>query len=67
MDAGFTSLGSWGPVKETLPYFTSIGLIPDYYVFMVAKRWWEKLPEETRQVVAEVAREAGRETDDHAV
>ena len=60
VDAGFTSLGSWGPVKETLPYFTSIGLIPDYYVFMVAKRWWDKLPSETREVVAAVAKEAGR-------
>jgi len=55
VDAGFTSLSSWGPVKETLPYFTSIGMIPDYYVFMVAKRWWNNLDSKTRDTVNKVA------------
>ena len=55
VDAGFTSLSSWGKVKETLPYFTSIGMIPDYYVFMVAKRWWNKLDPKTRYTVEKTA------------
>ena len=60
VDAGFTSLSSWGKVKETLPYFTSIGMIPDYYVFMVAKSWWEKLDADTRKTVQMTAEEAAR-------
>ncbi len=60
VDAGFTSLSSWGKVKETLPYFTSIGMVPDYYVFLVAKRWWEKLDAKTRETVARIATEAAR-------
>lgn len=60
VDAGFTSLSSWGPVKETLPYFTSIGMVPDYYVFLVAKKWWEKLDPQNRDTIARVAREAAK-------
>lgn len=58
VDAGFTSLGSWGPVKETVPYFTCIGLVPDYYIFYVAKPWWDSLPAGTQNTVREVARQA---------
>lgn len=60
VDAGFTSLSSWGKVKETLPYFTSIGMIPDYYVFLVAKRWWDKLDPDTRKIVEMTAVEAAQ-------
>lgn len=55
VDAGFTSLSSWGKVKETLPYFTSIGMVPDYYVFLVAKRWWNNLDSKMRDTVQKVA------------
>jgi len=58
VDAGFTSLSSWSKVKEVLPYFSCVGIVPDYYIFLVAKRWWNGLPETTRKVVAEVADEA---------
>jgi TRAP-type C4-dicarboxylate transport system substrate-binding protein len=58
VDAGFTSLSSWEKVKETLPFFTSIGMVPDYYIFLVAKHWWNKLDDPTRRIVSEVAKEA---------
>ena len=58
VDAGFASLSSWEKVKETLPFFTSVGMIPDYYLFLVAKRWWSKLDDNTRRIVGEVAKEA---------
>ena len=58
MDAGFTSLGSWGPVKETVPYFTCVGIVPDYYPF-----WWPRtggIPcrAATQAIVKEVAQQA---------
>jgi TRAP-type C4-dicarboxylate transport system substrate-binding protein len=58
VDAGFTSLSSWGPVKETVPYFTCVGIVPDYYIFFVAKKWWDSLPAATQTVVKEVAQQA---------
>ena len=58
VDAGFTSLSSWGPVKETVPYFTCVGIVPDYYIFFVAKKWWDSLPAATQAVVREVAQQA---------
>ena len=58
VDAGFTSLGSWGPVKETVPYFTCVGIVPDYYPFLVAKTWWDSLPPATQAIVKEVAQQA---------
>lgn len=58
VDAGFTSLGSWGPVKETVPYFTCIGIVPDYYIFMVAKKWLDSLPAEQQAIVKAVAAQA---------
>ena len=58
VDAGFASLSSWEKVKETLPYFTSVGMVPDFYIFLVAKRWWAKLDDPTRRIVSEVATEA---------
>jgi TRAP-type C4-dicarboxylate transport system substrate-binding protein len=58
VDAGFTSLGSWGPVKETVPYFTCIGIVQDYYPFLVAKAWWDSLPPQTQATVKEVVEQA---------
>jgi len=60
VDAGFTSLSSWGKVKETLPYFTSIGMIPDYYIFLVAQKWWDGLDAETREAVKQTAEAAAQ-------
>lgn len=58
VDAGFTSLSSWGPVKETVPFFTCIGIVPDYYPFLVAQRWWKSLSPATQKVIREVASQA---------
>jgi len=58
VDAGYTSLSSWGPVKETVPYFTCFGIVPDYYAFLVAEEWWNGLSPVTQKVVAEVLAEA---------
>jgi len=58
VDAGFTSLSSWGKVKETLPYFTSIGMIPDYYIFLVARKWWDGLDPATQKAVRQAAEAA---------
>jgi TRAP-type C4-dicarboxylate transport system substrate-binding protein len=58
VDAGYTSLSSWGPVKETVPYFTCFGIVPDYYVFLVAEDWWNGLPAGTQEIVRQVAEEA---------
>jgi len=58
VDAGFTSLSSWGPVKETVPFFTCIGIVPDYYLFLVAKSWWDAQPQATQAVIKEVAQKA---------
>jgi len=58
VDAGFTSLSSWGPVKETVPFFTCIGIVPDYYPFLVAQRWWKSLSPATQNVIQEVASQA---------
>ena len=58
VDAGWTSLSSWGPVKETVPYFTCFGMIPDYYVFLVAQEWWDSLSPETQEIFQEVVDQA---------
>jgi len=58
VDAGFTSLSSWGPVKETVPYFTCFGMVPDYYAFLVADEWWIGLSPVTQKVIVEVLGEA---------
>ena len=58
VNAGFTSMSSWGPVKETVPYFTCFGLIPDYYLFLAAEKWWNSLSPATREVIQEVVDQA---------
>ena len=58
VDAGFTSLSSWGPVKETVPYFTCFGMVPDYYAFLVAEEWWNGLSPATQGVIVDVLAEA---------
>src|SRR3989338_7764764 len=51
IDGLMTSLGGWNSVREQAPYYTMGGagaFVGDYYMISASRRWWDRLPAETR-------------------
>ncbi|MDH5534000.1 MAG: TRAP transporter substrate-binding protein DctP [Betaproteobacteria bacterium] len=51
IDGLMTSIGGWLSVREQAPYFSIGGagaFIGDYYMVSASRRWWDKLPADTR-------------------
>lgn len=57
IDGLLTSLGGFNATKEQAPYFTVAGLngiVGDYYWFGVSNRWWNRLSDEQRDILADI-------------
>jgi len=51
IDGLMTSLGGWNSMRQQAPYYTMGGagaFVGDYYMVSASRRWWDRLPAETR-------------------
>jgi len=54
IDGLLTSLGGWNSVRDQAPFYTVAGIngiVGDYYWIGASERWWNRLPERTREVL----------------
>ncbi len=54
IDGLLTSLGGWNSVRDQAPFYTVAGIngiVGDYYWIGASERWWNRLPEATREVL----------------
>jgi TRAP-type C4-dicarboxylate transport system substrate-binding protein len=52
IDGLMTSLGGWNSMRQQAPYYTMGGagaFVGDYYMVSASRRWWDRLPAETRE------------------
>ncbi len=60
IDGLMTSIGGWLSVREQAPYFSIGGagaFIGDYYMVSASRRWWDKLPADTRTALEGLIKE----------
>jgi TRAP-type C4-dicarboxylate transport system substrate-binding protein len=60
IDGLMTSIGGWLSVREQAPYFSIGGagaFIGDYYMVGASRRWWDKLPADTRTALEGLIKE----------
>jgi C4-dicarboxylate-binding protein DctP len=60
IDGLMTSIGGWLSVREQAPYFSIGGagaFIGDYYMISSSRRWWDRLPADTRTALEGLIKE----------